>query len=69
MPWPVIRSLFASVARLAILPAQDLLLLPGEARFNTPGTLEGNWNWRLDELESLQKVTGKFQELNRLYDR
>jgi len=69
MPWPIIQSLFASVARLSIIPAQDLLLLPGEARFNTPGTIEGNWSWRLDTLESLQKVSEKFQKLHRLYDR
>ncbi|MDT8377216.1 MAG: 4-alpha-glucanotransferase [Mariprofundaceae bacterium] len=69
MPWPVIRALFASVARLSIIPAQDLLALPGEARFNTPGSLEGNWSWRLDRLESLQQVTEKFLTLNRLYGR
>ena len=69
MPLPVIRSLFASVARLSILPVQDLLLLSGEARFNTPGTLEGNWEWRLRELEPLKEVADKFRELNRLYDR
>ena len=69
MPLPVIRSLFASVARLSILPAQDLLLLPSEARFNTPGTLEDNWQWRLDELEPLKEVAEDFRELNKLYDR
>lgn len=69
MPWPVIRALFASVARLSIISAQDMLLLSAEARFNTPGTIDGNWEWRLDALESLQKVTEKFQQLNRLYDR
>jgi len=69
MPWPVIQALFASVARLSIIPAQDILLLPGEARFNTPGTIEGNWDWRLDDMESIQKTTGKFQKLHSLYNR
>jgi 4-alpha-glucanotransferase len=27
---------------------QDLLELDDGARFNTPGTASGNWNWRLD---------------------
>lgn len=31
----------------AVLPAQDLLGLGDEARMNQPGTLGGNWVWRL----------------------
>jgi 4-alpha-glucanotransferase len=34
---------------LADLPLQDLLELGDEARFNTPGTIEGNWSWRLTQ--------------------
>ena len=37
----------ASVADTAIIPAQDLLGLGSEARMNRPGTLAGNWRWRL----------------------
>jgi len=69
MPLAMIRAALASVARLAIIPAQDLLALPAEARFNIPGTLEGNWCWRLDGLDSLVKIKDKFQALNRLYGR
>ncbi len=65
----MVRSALASVARLAIIPAQDLLALPTEARFNTPGTLDGNWCWRLDSLETLQSTKEKFQQLNHLYGR
>lgn len=39
----------ASPAGLAVVPAQDLLGLGSEARFNTPGTAGGNWSWRLPE--------------------
>jgi 4-alpha-glucanotransferase len=35
----------------AILPAQDLLGLGSEARFNTPGHPQGNWTWRLTDAE------------------
>jgi len=28
---------------------QDLLGLDSEARFNVPGTAEGNWRWRVTE--------------------
>jgi len=39
--------LLSSRARLAIVCAQDLLKLPGNARMNTPGMTPGNWRWRL----------------------
>ena len=46
MPWPLIRAALESVANLVILPLQDVLELGSEARMNTPGTTEGNWQWR-----------------------
>jgi len=47
MPWPALRAVLESRARLAILPLQDVLGLGSEARFNTPGTTQGNWHWVL----------------------
>ena len=46
-----VKAVFASVARLAIVPAQDLLGLGSEARLNTPGSDHGNWDWRMTEKE------------------
>jgi 4-alpha-glucanotransferase len=46
MPWALVRLAMASTARLAVVPAQDLLGLGSEARMNTPGTDHGNWSWR-----------------------
>ena len=46
MPWALVRLALASTARLSVVPAQDLLALGSEARMNTPGTDEGNWDWR-----------------------
>jgi 4-alpha-glucanotransferase len=46
MPWPLLRAALASVARLAILPLQDVLALGQGERMNTPGTGTGNWGWR-----------------------
>jgi 4-alpha-glucanotransferase len=37
---------YASRARLAIVPLQDLLGLGSDARMNLPGTTVGNWRWR-----------------------
>ncbi len=48
MPWPIIRTALASVAKLAVIPLQDILALDGRHRMNTPGTSEGNWEWRFD---------------------
>lgn len=45
--WGVMKAAWGSVARLAIVPMQDVLSLGSEARTNTPGTLGGNWSWRL----------------------
>jgi 4-alpha-glucanotransferase len=44
--WPMIRALYASVAELAIVPAQDHLELDSSARMNTPASSVGNWSWR-----------------------
>ncbi len=45
--WGMIRLALRSPARVAIVPAQDVLGLGSEARMNTPGTTRGNWSWRL----------------------
>ena len=48
MPWALIRLAMASTARLAVVPAQDLLGLGSESRMNTPGPDSGNWAWQAD---------------------
>ncbi|MFP3873411.1 MAG: 4-alpha-glucanotransferase [Thiohalophilus sp.] len=69
MPWPLIRSALASVSCLAIVPMQDLLGLGGEHRMNTPGTLEGNWQWRFDWEQVPTDLTRKLHHLLKLYGR
>lgn len=51
------RIVYASVARTAIIPLQDLLGLDETARMNTPASAAGNWGWRLvpDELSSREE--------------
>ncbi len=46
--WQLLELGLASPAELVVVPLQDLLELDDEARFNVPGTIEGNWSWRLD---------------------
>jgi 4-alpha-glucanotransferase len=48
VPWSLVRLALASRARLAVVPAQDLLALGSEARMNTPGREAGAWAWRAE---------------------
>jgi 4-alpha-glucanotransferase len=43
----LIRLAYGSVARLAVVPMQDVLGLGSEARMNVPAVADGNWAWRL----------------------
>jgi 4-alpha-glucanotransferase len=47
--WRMIEVVERSAADVAILPLQDVLGLGSAARMNTPGTGEGNWEWRCRE--------------------
>ncbi|MBU0675924.1 MAG: 4-alpha-glucanotransferase [Proteobacteria bacterium] len=42
----MIRLALSSVAKVALFPMQDLLGFGEDCRMNTPGTSEGNWQWR-----------------------
>jgi 4-alpha-glucanotransferase len=53
--WAMTRS----PARLTIAPMQDLLDLPAESRMNRPGTLEGNWRWRMEPDALTAKIAGR----------
>ncbi len=44
--WDLIALAMHSRAHTAITPLQDIMGLGQEARFNTPGSIEGNWTWR-----------------------
>jgi 4-alpha-glucanotransferase len=48
MPDALIRCAMASVAKLAIIPLQDILSLGKGHRMNTPGTVVDNWQWRFE---------------------
>jgi 4-alpha-glucanotransferase len=70
--WDFIRAAYASVARLAVIPLQDMFSLGSEARFNTPGQSQGNWTWRYrpEQLRSLRDGASAYlRELAQLYGR
>ncbi|NEZ55125.1 4-alpha-glucanotransferase [Leptolyngbyaceae cyanobacterium CCMR0081] len=67
--WAMIRLALSSVATLSIVPLQDLLGLGSEARMNTPGLAEGNWEWRFDAAMLNPTVCHQFRTLTELYGR
>ena len=68
--WDLIRSAFRSPARLALIPFQDFLALGSNARMNTPGTLVGNWSWRMSESAGLRlDVRDRIRTMINLYGR
>ena len=69
MPQALIRAACASVAQLAVVPLQDLLGLGAEARLNTPGTVQGNWSWKLQPGALHHELAQHYAALNRLYAR
>ncbi len=69
IPWLLIETAMASVARLAITPLQDVLCLAEEARMNTPGTATGNWSWRFNEKALDRSLQMHLQSTTHLYGR
>lgn len=62
------RIAYASIAKIAILPMQDVLGLDGDSRMNKPASVKGNWGWRLQELPPA-KVDKKLRQLGKVYGR
>jgi 4-alpha-glucanotransferase len=65
----MLRTTLGSVARMAILSAQDLLQLGSEARLNTPGTAQGNWSWRMTQSDLTAPLAAQYATLNRVFGR
>lgn len=60
----IIKSMFESVANLAIIPTWDILKLDDTARFNTPGTVNDiNWSWKLTSLKLLNLETSNINSM------
>jgi len=67
--WPLIRAVEASVAELAVVPAQDLLELGSEARMNTPAVPAGNWSWRAPEASWKPELAARLAAIAEVTDR
>ncbi len=65
----VCRLTMQSVARLAIMPVQDVLNLDETNRMNTPGLGGRNWQWRLQPGQLTAEVARKLLKLTRMTGR
>ncbi len=63
------RVAYASVARIAILPMQDILGLDQTTRMNTPGTVNNNWLWRLQPGEASKKLEAMLRDWVETFNR
>ncbi|MCA1804983.1 MAG: 4-alpha-glucanotransferase [Xanthomonadaceae bacterium] len=69
MPWLLVRAAFMSVARLAMVPMQDVLAMGSDQRMNRPGTDEGNWRWRFQWEQVPEGLEQRIRHLVEVYDR
>lgn len=65
----LIRMAYASVAKTAIIPLQDVLGLDEKSRMNVPASTSKNWQWRLAEAIAFDKEAQWLREMVKLYNR
>ena len=64
----LIDAAWGSVAETAIAPMQDFLELDGSARMNFPGTVGGNWLWRMQKTD-YAPIARRIRVLNQRHER
>lgn len=67
--WGLIRAGMGSVATLFVAQFQDYLGLGAGHRINTPGTAEGNWQWRMLAGEASEELAQRIGEMAVMYER
>lgn len=67
--WEFIKLALRSKANTVIIPMQDILGLDSSARMNTPGTISGNWQWRLTKGQLNEEMKMKMKTLIKETDR
>jgi 4-alpha-glucanotransferase len=65
----LIRLAYSSVADTVIIPLQDILNLGSDARMNFPGTLGGNWTWRMKWSQITPDLAKTYSSMVELYER
>jgi 4-alpha-glucanotransferase len=64
-----IRMAYSSVARIAIIPVQDILGLDVNARLNEPSTIDKNWVWKLRKTDLKKDLQRKLRRMAILFGR
>ena len=64
-PEAFIRALFKTPCETVVVPMQDVLGLDGSARMNFPGTIGGNWLWRMRPDAATDELSLKYFTLNK----
>lgn len=65
----MIRTAYASIANIAIIPMQDVLGKGPKARMNVPALVKNNWKWRLKPNELSESSSAFLKAFVRLYGR
>lgn len=61
--WTLMREAMKSVARIAVIPMQDVLGLGASARMNTPGSEVDNWRWRMRPGQTTASLARRLRDL------
>ena len=67
--WGMMRAVWASPAKLAIVQMQDILDKGSEGRMNTPSTLGNNWQWRAEPGDIGEALAQRVHRQMYLYER
>lgn len=68
--WAFNQALLASVAKIVVLPVQDVAGLDSDGRMNTPGTVGApNWAWRMQKGMLNHESIERLKHLTHLYGR
>lgn len=67
--WGMVRQGASSVAVLFFAQMQDYLGLGAESRINIPGTMGGNWCWRMQKGAATHELAQRIAAVTRLYGR
>ncbi len=65
----MIRLAYSAVAKIAIIPLQDILNLTDSARMNKPSSSTNNWSWRLSPDQLTRSVEEKLLAWAKVYGR
>lgn len=63
------RMAYSSIAKVAILPMQDVLSLDESARMNMPSSTDNNWQWRLLPCKLTDTIESQLKLWTKIYHR